>query len=486
MFSKKILGLVGLLFIGTQVKAELNACSEDSVSPVVDGCVGSSSYCIVGNKIYEYGTKEAAPCKVKVTDEVLFFNESGVKVELSDINITEPGAELKMYYCDSNSCVETEGYVHNNQGSFLIKDDKAISKDANGSCDENVGKLAFQNVNEIHLCLAGGKTVRLDDDDSEGSYLVSSLGDLELNGEAKKKYVITKIKNEEILLLNKLYTTGCYIESDESIMHTIDHFCEEGVCDYYACTEGECTSESGVCTRNITPPPTCDPTETESENNCIKPGYYLGADNKLYSCEGNNAECVDQSTTDNGTTTHPTGYYVDASSDNNKYIECNGGATCRAITVDLGECNKNGLVYLYGGKINLCLDKEGIVDGSKSQISIILNGDDAVQGNYFIKASDSGNIFGSGNNYTIVTVNGGNVVKYSFNFNAESEDNKLFRYAGDNYEVLTKQTQGSPEITTRSQSVCESVNDLYEFGSICSDGKGTGNYEFKDYRNRRQ
>jgi len=521
MFSKKILGLVGLLFIGSQVSADIIECVDRVKNAnVVEGCLVEDSYCRVGKEIYNFGSivveQIEEDCKVKVTDEVLFFNENGRKVDLSNINITEGDAELKMYYCNGISCAATKGYVKNTNGDFLIKSGKAllaspVTVDSATTCTGNVGKLVSVTVSgdtprkDIYLCLTENKSVQLNDVSAEGSYLVSSSpsDDLNLDAADNTKYVITKEAN--ILLVNILYTTGnephCYDDSDASIMPRIENYCEKENCnEYYVCNAGECTLQMNVCpggTPNTNPRPTCDPTES---TNCDE-GYYLhseglivtdGNEGILYHCEQKEVVEGAKKRTDaersiecTQVTPIPTGYFKNTAynsadeSHNAQYIECNA-KTCKAITVTETTC-KDGLVYKDdGGNIHLCLDSNNSDKGSSISIELT---DNEVNGNYFIKVNRVSSVFyiadGIENKYTIVTVNSGSVYTTD-----AAIDNKLFRYAGDNYKVLTKPITNTPQIRTE-QSVCASVNDLYEFGNICEGSTGTGLYEYKDYRNRR-
>lgn len=529
MFSKKILGLVGLLFIGSKVKAAIPSCSFGGSEVNCDNSDGDGNYCYNSSesKLYYY---EVGVCKLGVTDKVLFIDGTGSEVENVTATDTDNGESLNMYYCDSNSCVDTKGYVKNGSNYFLIKEDKAslastVTVDSATTCTGNVGKLVTYD-GDTYLCLTQNKSVKLDGEVGV-SYLAFNLGDLELdaNKDDNTKVVITKKPN--VLLVNTLYETDgephCYDSTNASIMPRIDNFCKGEKCDkYYDCTEGVCTLQKDVCPRGPdgrsdlinSDTTTCNPI---TSNKCNK-GYYLyseseglivtgGVGGKLYHCEqkedaggakkrGDIIECTDVKSI-------PTGYFKNTAYDSGKaaldddhnaqYIKCTstgtGTVTCEAITVNSGECSTDGLVYLDksgNGNINLCLDR-GIVNGVNDKpISIILNGEGAVEGDYFIKVSDSGNIFGSesGGKYTIVTVESGNVVKYSFDFSEGSEDNKLFRYAGDNYKVLTKNDGSKSRRRDSSEdvSVCGNVKDLYEFKIICSvevghTNEGTGYYE---------
>lgn len=494
MFSKKVLGLVGLLFIGSKVKAGVfQAC--DDIKEGKGECVPTSgnNYCIGESEtFYRYDEN----C-IHVADDVFVLNESN-----EEVNTIENGSSgLHITYCNGISCVDTKGYVKNGDNYFLIKSDAASSANlvpvaTATSCDGNVGKLvSVTDTDDIYLCLTENKSVQLNDN-SEGSYLVSSSGDLDLTAKDNTKYVITKKPN--VLLVNKLYSTSgepeCYDSTNASIMPRIDNFCEGANCaKYYKCNNGECTLQTSSCPRGDeivdgsgTTTPTCDPTK-EEDNNCAE-GYYLYSEGlkvkdkeegTLYHCEKEVATGAKKRTETGSIKCTdvkqiPTGYFKNTAYDsaaaaedrenhNAQYIKCTvtaaGTATCEAITV-VGETCNDGLVYKDGDNIRLCLD-------SGRSISIQLTGYNANDKDYFIKVSGTGNIFGSGDNYTLVTVNKESVVKSS------NSDTALYKYAGDSYEVLE-----------RSAGICNYDGTLYEFGLICSDENGydssTVYYIFKD------
>jgi len=496
MFNKKILGLVGLLFIGSQVSASINECTTEQNLLDDPDCVGKG-YCLYGGKIFNYGND----CKLGVTNKVLFVDDTGREVDLESVTATTSGQFLNMYYCDSNSCDVTKGYVKNGNNYFLINEEGiAVQSDISATaCTGHVGELISVvtkkggvDVTEVSLCLTQDKSVILDENDGD-SYLAFNLDDLALaTGGVNTKVVITKKPN--VLLVNKLYSTSgepeCYDSTNAKIMPRIDNFCEGANCDkYYKCNNGVCTLQTSSCPRDDdgdndaanekgsgTTTPTCDPTK---EDNKCEEGYYLyskglivtnGVDGELYHCEekevGGGAEkreviieCTDVKEVS-------TGYFKNTAYDskiaakdvnhNAQYIKCTstgtGTVTCEAITVDEGSCSVDGLVYLdeSSGNINLCLESKGV-----NSISIQLTGSDPNDKDYFIKVGGTGNIFGSGVNYTLVTVNNGSVFKSS------NSDGVLYKYAGNNYEVLE-----------RSAGICKYDGRLYEFGLICENEHG--------------
>lgn len=317
MFGKKILSIVGLLFVSSQlVYADENCTYGGNQIATADFCNG---------KVY------------------LLNNSGNAKIDNSLASgCTSGGNECILVNCPTSTCEKSESY------NGLITTDGELFSCTNGDC-----------IN-VDIATLGGNNYLVNDIDENNLFVGGNNGGTievktNFNGQdfcVDKNWAIYERKNGL-----------CNADVDDE---------DEDCTHYYDCTEGEsCT----VSLSNRDPNADCVPTV---DTKCAA-GYYLvdGGElstesGALWKCFGKNGDNCQNKDSD-----HQIGFLVNAGSDdtNTKYIQCAGTTGSCTIAPIGNDCVATETVgkatygQLYkenlGSSYELCL-----YDGGKKSITI--------------------------------------------------------------------------------------------------------------------
>jgi len=254
MFGKKILSIVGLLFLGiqfTSVKAiGIQTCSEASVN--VNACSSltgePTGVCIDGNTVYFYNDDNGS-CAIKSTysEGIHVLEQSFTELELSDV---ENGTKnYLLYVCDDSNCALTNGFVKGKDEAYIqITSGQAEATNASGdlvgsdkaSC--TAGSLFMdEDDSKIKICITPGKGVELATNGETKNFIVQKTGPLTEDNNNLITDMVVQV-SDKAFVLNTLYTDKeyCAYESHE-IQDRITNFCSGTILDdMYSCTEGLC------------------------------------------------------------------------------------------------------------------------------------------------------------------------------------------------------------------------------------------------------
>jgi hypothetical protein len=382
MFSKKLLSLVALLFVGSQVTFVSAACTPtvgaDCTLAEESDCT-PNTYNYVSNKLIKFTANNA--CKIentpgyyKTSDGNFYSIASGGTVAAlgTEGNISSVSDCVAGNLINGGSfCVEASVSTHaipmDGDGKLYLAVDTAAGL-LNGV---NNGKIVVKSVpNGFEVVtLEGGK-----------NYLVVDTG--KLLGD----------KNNDIIVIDN---TSAIVAGIDGIDYCVDKnwnvyerktgLCKAVVADgdedctkYYNCSSGKACEESS---ENIKRGNDCIPT---AGNSCPK-GYYLVkggeyvinsnvADGTLFYCDGKN-NCVDKKTAE----TAPLGYLVNAGdSGDEPYIVCTSSTSCKLATIG-GSCVESqtdgaatyGGLYDSGNKLCIFSGGEKYIDTTTPGIHII-------------------------------------------------------------------------------------------------------------------
>jgi len=301
MFSKKILSIVGLLFVSSKVYATYDECDK---SLSTKGCI--ASVCDADD------------------DGYYLFNYKIVSI--------------------SNGNCE---FVTDN-GFYLLKPNGAMTKKIDGDtyygsdtaaldCQDTYDGGIFSG--DSVFCLEQGKPLVLG---SNGSYLFTDNSGVFTNSVIEKK-VIVKSTGEAVVLDKELMdkTYNYCVDSNLRVWNRKEELCtnSSGECEYYQCANGECKKEAA----NLPPkaervPVNCNLGAPDA--NCINGGYYL------YGSTDSTKAVLKNGDTVSGTATLvqcksgapwvcetpsqiPIGYVPNAGAEG-EYIKCLSDGTCAA------------------------------------------------------------------------------------------------------------------------------------------------------------
>jgi len=307
MFSKKILSIVGLLFVSSKVYATYDECDK---SLSTKGCI--ASVCDADD------------------DGYYLFNYKIVSI--------------------SNGNCE---FVTDN-GFYLLKPNGAMTKKIDGDtyygsdtaaldCQDTYDGGIFSG--DSVFCLEQGKPLVLG---SNGSYLFTDNSGVFTNSVIEKK-VIVKSTGEAVVLDKELMdkTYNYCVDSNLRVWNRKEELCtnSSGECEYYQCANGECKKEAA----NLPPlieraNPECN-LDSPNDEKCIDKGYYLYGSNdrtnvlnteeagnvgslKLAQCT-KNAQSGEWLCSDVTGADIPIGYVPNAGA-GGEYIKCVNGGTCTA------------------------------------------------------------------------------------------------------------------------------------------------------------
>jgi len=261
MFGKKILSIVGLLFLGiqfTSVKAiGIQTCTEADVN--VSDCSGvageSTGVCIDGNTLHYYnnnvGSESCSNGSIYSKGiYVLVFDgvKSVTDIELSNV---ESGNNYLLYVCDDSNCALTNGFVKGKGDAYIqITSGQAEAKNASEDLVDSdiagctAGSL-FKDENDyskIKICITPGKGEALAGN-AEGTknFIVKKAGTLTKDDNVENTDMVVQV-SDKAFVLNTLYTDEeyCTYESHQ-IQDRISNFCSGTVLDdMYSCTKGLC------------------------------------------------------------------------------------------------------------------------------------------------------------------------------------------------------------------------------------------------------
>jgi len=486
MFGKKLFGLLGLLYIGSQIS---------SVSAVAGVCTATfsgglkiDSDCDVGYYLKNY-VGNGAP--------------SDLSIECTD------GAPCSLVYCSENNddtlCEDKESFT----GLVTYGlDGETILECSSGQCKVLTTAGINCSVSLAGGIVTGGLCITATDGSEVGfSYAVegetyyyitvangsttSFTGPNTVEGNTK---VLVKIGNGAAQLIERFVDSQTvYLAIDGNkevaihdngvdrivpktdldpvyeycvtknsvIMERMENHCSEETCeDYYTCNvNAECSVVDGRCPE---PPSECDLHETEASN-CVAGGYYLkgtssgilaSADKeagKLYYCSSA-VEC-------GPATGVKIGYYKNADNVNAEapqYILCStdGSNSCNAVKVTKTDCNdgvvKVGDLVNNGGSIEICLATDAARGISMNNESTAIS--------YFISVESVGNkVFGNkDDNYVKINLANNNILLND-------------KVSADRYVYTTD--KHLIQVQKSSSAVCDSGKAIVEFKvNLCEDG----------------
>jgi len=275
MFGKKILGLVGALFIGSQVisvveASELKSCDDASLSGFTSGtCTNegpATAYCIEGLKIYGLNGNSGNACvkdtEFTLTGDKLSIVKASDKEEVDEDsfssafeNLSTTPANYDIVDCRGSECRQTTGYVKVNGAiyGFTVASGGAISSGfvATGVDDEakctssHIGKL-LSGVEAI--CIHEEKSATMAAEDDE--YLIKKTTATGTPFEDGSNDIA--IKRTASYIVKNAFDSGddkgVYIEYDTNkIIDRNTNFCSGTILNkLYICTGGICNEQDGT------------------------------------------------------------------------------------------------------------------------------------------------------------------------------------------------------------------------------------------------
>jgi len=404
MFGK-ILSIVGLLFLGSQITSvSAEVCGFGTVS--TDGCTLTGD-CNSSNYGYYGVFKAADDGYTVVNDDKNNIDIDGILVRIFDDDGTTacepvegPIAYYKSTWNDATKYLKATGtgkvvnIATEDSDNACTTAAGSIKSDGSAVCIDNLGNsIDFGTyghlISDTGSVFGGSKVVisstnniikkvdlsdqkdRLVDDNGTIKAITYQLTDAESNFDEDIDYCV-----DENLIIWKRKEALCGAGSD---------------CTYYTKDQSGWTKTDNNVPRVDSSTPVCDP--ADDNGTCAK-GYHLVSGditNSLYFCDGETG-CGDDAISE---TSIPIGYLVNAGGEG--YIKCEfsaGTRVCSSASVvaagssSSDDCKTVGGLYkdYTGGKINLCLD-------STSKISIDLETTDdsgvATQGKYILPLGGS-------------------------------------------------------------------------------------------------
>jgi len=271
MFGKKILSIVGLLFVSSQlVYADVCTYDGNNIETLVGSCNG---------KVY-------------------LLNSAGNIIVSESAEGCVDENKCILVNCPSSSCVKSESY-----NGLITTVDKLFSC-TSGEC-VNVGIAATLDSSNYLVNYI---------DENNLSVVGNSDGDIVFKTDFNGEYCITE--------------EGIVGEAVTTPNERMNKFCA-GDCTIYNCNSGVCTTDLALSCRNAGAP-TCNPTKTvtddENDNQeaCTADAYYL-RESDIYYCRGGTVICQKLEGAQ-----IPRGYFVNTGVADS-YIRCDG-TTCDAVT----------------------------------------------------------------------------------------------------------------------------------------------------------
>jgi len=443
MFGKKLLSIVGLLFIGNQISSVSAGCTPTYVDGSVSGC-DSCDGTDADGLYYVEGTGEN-------TDHIL------ISVSGSDSTA-------------SCSQINDAGYYRTLDGNYY----KVIHSTFIASTVETVanavacapGKFELQNGK---FCLDSTNVLTMGDDKK---YLFKGSTDVFSAGETN---VVLKSNENSITLDNTINGKEYCVTEELEIMGTKESYCADAECEtYYYCTSGVCSEVEDVC-EAYTPDPDgskCDINDYDSSK--CPDGYYLvdGDDGQLISSvatgtliqcteanEGN--ECVEVE--DIGV-----GYYrnIGNGDGNIPFIFCGTDGICTGTAVEEvaadGNCSSSmnvnnegislevGAIISNGPKYMFCLD-------TNAAGSVVIGYQVDEETSHFMSV-DATNAFLEikSNSFVQLDISKGNVLLKTYETNEIPE---RYQYTNSNNQIKDR-AAGSDDTSMCSAGSVVAVNEF--------------------------
>jgi len=303
MLGKRLLGLIGILFLGSQVslvyaETAITSCdqniaiSESECNSDNTGITGTISYCLSETNLQVLETTSndgdsstSAICKVTLTTSKINIikldkKESSKVTSLSSDDISK----YAMFYCNDSSCYQTVGIIKDNANYYGINNDgskNAVIKVLNEPCSStNIGGLVRTSLTGVALCLNGrGNSVSLlgSTENDPLKYLIA----IETGENSSSPFTMPEEKSNMVIEVGQNYfvhdtnyggaTDEVEVYSDYLTSELIQrkvNFCSGNILNtLQTCEDGYCTPES-----------------TESANKYLGGIKYL-VEGKTYSCK---------------------------------------------------------------------------------------------------------------------------------------------------------------------------------------------------------
>lgn len=521
MFTKKLLSIVALLFIGNQVVKGL--VIPDCTSESKSSCTGTTTeityLCKDGLTVYGYASSSSTgTCLGELTlaDETVHVigvkdvlaTSSEIKEQTGTFDST--AAKLAILDCASGTCTQKYGYAFDGTSNYKIKssdDSELIEFASTTTCStSNIGEIFKKEGTElrkrasdtIELCLEDGVSVEVKSANA-GDYLMvgtvlgsgSSLPAGTLTSTSGEGNAVVKVGTNYIIL-NESYTTdeAIYCANENNKLEgRFENYCSSTECDYYTCATGRCT-ESAENTCPTEENNDCNP--VTNKNKCANDGYYIVNESNALITKDNSAEAqsvilyhctgTGEVTCVSTGFTIPTGYIpnadnVTASGKKYNYIKCAGAAgSCVGYETVSQSCANDSageLVLDSGTTLTLCLRGTN-ADGEDDIVSVALSSDNA--GSYFVDIKAL-NIFGDrssdANGYTFVIVD---VTATTVKLHGKGDTDKRYKYTDTKLKIYPRDTSQAD----KNAKVCGGINVINEFElNQCTDYESADNYYYK-------
>jgi len=375
MFAKKLLSIVGLLFIGSRITSVnatgIDSCSTASVT--ITGCdpqVGpATGACIDGNKIYTYAEDTKSTCYVSVESPlaagVHVLTVSGATVtdvELSAVDSTADTNYL-LYICDDSKCDITNGFVKGKNDAYIkIISGETAGEDASTSLDDSdkadcTPGTIFKGKDEdsaIKFCIAAGQGEALAANAAATkNYIVTKSEPLTDDDTDAKTNMVVQV-SDKAFVLNTIYTDDEYcVYGTNEIQNRIANFCEGTILDnMYTC-------ENGLCFKRDSP---------------ITAGNYIvksGTDFNLYKCETDTGSTTVTCNVDNGAEDNGI-LLVKEESNTKEYTFQKVYATSLLSTADLATDS----LFIYDCVAGACKPAEALIRAGTTTATAYCDGTD--------------------------------------------------------------------------------------------------------------
>lgn len=490
MFGKKVLSIISLALLGSQVSGKmLSECTGDTTC----GAAATTGYCYKNKRIYKSGSGcyvSGTPVTSSDVTENVYLFEGDTPVTLGASNggtVGTPG-DLVMFQCFADGanfkCARTYGYAQIDDSYCTISANAAKTNEcvavSGGTCEavSDTGSL-YENT--------GAKFCLVDSGTTEGSAV-----DVALN---QKKNYLMKIPGANVFTDSVVTTKSIVIQStqyaitmqyltagEDYCLSSTGYVVTDRKVDFCGDTSNSCAKyyscdTNGLCDDTTNPPCTRDEVEDacnpSTGANCNQ-GYYITSDQagttlvdgkNPSSLTGTLWDCPLNAGTTGGTCNKKTdvvGFVPNKSSysDVIPYIKCVYGVdganiknSCSAILASAitgaTDCTgKTGDLIKDTGdqsKIKICVDE--IIGHA---VPLAIDNTSTVNGNYFVSVNSINVFAGSvavGDYYAIVSVDGEKATLAS-----KSDPAPKYRYARSNkiYDkagkagVCTVASGGSP------------------------------------------
>lgn len=411
MFGKKILSIVGLLFLGNTVSA---TCTWTAVSG--DEYTLTTSTCNTSGYYVAFQADDNGDTDKKVNDATNVSSGYGVLFQVDGANDTV------------GRKVTDVGYFISGDGKYISNDYQGNAKilsDVAGCTDDNIGKLVQiddggarrKRTITYEVCLGEKSTlgefasVPFSGSDTK-KYLLTLDKDKLFSDDAAKGGVIS-IAEKAITWDNGNDDTDFCVDTDTKVVLTRPaEYCNNSGKDecgsYYSCTSGSCSDTSSAEKRTTG---VCNIENSETYGSC-QAGYYLKVDNTLMYCTG--SRCDPQPNT--------IGYLVKYG-DSENYIKCIAkgeksgsyeGNVCSTIAISAlkNECSAG-----KGGFGDLIKDDSGnikICNTETTDVMVTASDETNSVAEYFINANVASGVFTNTaqgeSSLVMINIAGGNVI----------------------------------------------------------------------------